>query len=377
MSADNKSSAAGAAPTVDTKDTKTVAAADTTGTATATATATNSAASIDAAVLAATNALNSKRPDFACDKLIANLKRLQSGGDGKTSHTATTKPIVLISTGALCPVHTMHVQQFEDAKRHIEQTNPGWVVVGGFLSPTHDGYVTNKLRSSGYTSIDGKHRLAMTELATAHSQWITAAAYEINRSAFIDFPEVTTALRQHVNSLTTKSDLPACSVYYVCGTDHALKCGLYGRSLHWCSGVVAIGRPDDTGTTQQLSKALKSCSQESTILVPSAAGAVDVSSSLIRNKMIGGESVVELTGPVVAAYLKHNNLTFTKAQTVSQSAGSRLTRSLNLSGSLTSVVLCEWILTDGLGLETAQKELTLRLSARDRRFLAFCCVCGV
>jgi hypothetical protein len=49
-------------------------------------------------------------------------------------------------------------------------------------------------------------------------------------------------------------------VFYVCGSDHALKCGLYDPKLRkgWCDGVVVMSRPSTaTGAqdeTTQLQK---------------------------------------------------------------------------------------------------------------------------
>jgi hypothetical protein len=62
----------------------------------------------------------------------------------KLSMTFTTAPrVVLLSTGALNPVHLGHINAMVRAKAHLKQI--GYDVVGGFMSPTHDDYVRPKM----------------------------------------------------------------------------------------------------------------------------------------------------------------------------------------------------------------------------------------
>ncbi len=53
--------------------------------------------------------------------------------------------IVLLSTGALNPVHLGHVSAMERAREYLNYA--GYNVVGGFMSPTHDDYVGPKMQS--------------------------------------------------------------------------------------------------------------------------------------------------------------------------------------------------------------------------------------
>jgi hypothetical protein len=60
---------------------------------------------------------------------------------------AKATKIILIATGAYSPIHIMHIHMLEAAKTHLEQVHKGkYDVVAGFVSPSHDNYVSWKLR---------------------------------------------------------------------------------------------------------------------------------------------------------------------------------------------------------------------------------------
>ena len=69
--------------------------------------------------------------------------------------------VVLIKTGALNPIHRSHISNLIKTKEHLERVY-GINVIGGYLSPTHDDYVQNKLGSEWIT---GEHRIAMCQKA--------------------------------------------------------------------------------------------------------------------------------------------------------------------------------------------------------------------
>src|SRR3989344_6145664 len=59
------------------------------------------------------------------------------------SQKEKNKPlVVLVSTGAFAPIHAGHVKMMEIAKKEIE--NRGKIVLGGYISPSHDGYLAEK-----------------------------------------------------------------------------------------------------------------------------------------------------------------------------------------------------------------------------------------
>jgi hypothetical protein len=198
---------------------------------------------------------------------------------------------VVVATGALCPLHYMHVQMLEDARSFLVANDPSASVVAGYvvgcwllvvgcwllvvgcwllvvgwlfgywhhwhrcmhywsrslesclcsiesdrvcadryLSPTHDAYVGSKLRAQGLTGIEGRHRAAMINTVLQHSDWLRASLWEIEQPGFVDFPDVTAWHRRYLKDLVAQRFSPAVAdrvkVLYVCGADHAARCGL-------------------------------------------------------------------------------------------------------------------------------------------------------
>jgi hypothetical protein len=64
----------------------------------------------------------------------------------KISSTVNERPrIVLLSTGALNPVHLGHVSAMERAREYLNAM--GYNIICGYMSPTHDDYVGPKMQS--------------------------------------------------------------------------------------------------------------------------------------------------------------------------------------------------------------------------------------
>ena len=55
----------------------------------------------------------------------------------------SARRVVLLTTGAMNPVHLGHLNAMHRARQHM--TSLGYHVVGGFMSPTHDNYVRPKM----------------------------------------------------------------------------------------------------------------------------------------------------------------------------------------------------------------------------------------
>lgn len=78
--------------------------------------------------------------------------------------------VVLIACGSYSPILFNHLRMFEIARDEI-QLNHEMKVIGGYLSPVHDGYNKNGL-------INSKHRLEMCRLAVDTSDWIMVDDWE-------------------------------------------------------------------------------------------------------------------------------------------------------------------------------------------------------
>ena len=177
------------------------------------------------------------------DKIAGNLARAPRG-----------RRCVLLTTGALNPIHRGHVAMFDHA-RDVLEAEYGLDVVGGFLSPSHDTYLSGKYLSVKHLS--GKHRdetffpaaqrLALCAAATEDHPFLAVASWESSVSGqWPDFPEVTATL-EHV--LHERFPGEGIGVIYLCGQDHfryAARAGLPGVAV-----VTRAGRaePSDAART--------------------------------------------------------------------------------------------------------------------------------
>ena len=108
--------------------------------------------------------------------------------------------------------------------------------MGGYISPSHDFYVGPKSKSHRTSFANASHRVAMAELAVQAHDWLAIAKWESRHpNRWPDFTEVAQELSKHL----TKE--PPLTVFFVCGSDHANKCGLD----HWGAkglGLVVVAR---------------------------------------------------------------------------------------------------------------------------------------
>ena len=148
------------------------------------------------------------------DKIAGNLARAPRG-----------RRCVLLTTGALNPVHRGHVAMFDRARDALE-AEYGLDVVGGFLSPSHDTYLSGKYLSG--KRLSGKHRdetffpaaqrLALCAAATKDHPFLAVASWESSVSGrWPDFPEVTATLERVLDERFPGEGI---GVIYLCGQDH-------------------------------------------------------------------------------------------------------------------------------------------------------------
>jgi hypothetical protein len=138
---------------------------------------------------------------------------------GKIKRNLTPNPrgrrCVLLSTGALNPVHLGHVAMFDKAKEALE-SRFGFEVVGAFLSPSHDLYLDGKMREG--PSFSARQRLDMCAAATSDHPFLAVGAWESSAvGRWPDFPEVKAELEQALKHAFAE-DAP--EVVYFCGADH-------------------------------------------------------------------------------------------------------------------------------------------------------------
>jgi nicotinic acid mononucleotide adenylyltransferase len=81
--------------------------------------------------------------------------------------TEHNKVCFLLLSGSFNPIHTGHFRVLEAARQHV--TNRGWAVLQGFLSPSTDAYVENKL---GPDALPFSKRLELCDLSIFPDGWV-------------------------------------------------------------------------------------------------------------------------------------------------------------------------------------------------------------
>jgi nicotinic acid mononucleotide adenylyltransferase len=150
--------------------------------------------------------------------------------------TATSPSCILVTTGAMNPLHKGHVAMLHQAAARVMQV--GFHVCAAYLSPSHDGYVQPKARSLGTLGLSAAFRLALARNAVADDPLVAVASWEAEFPGnWPDFPAVCQAAQ------TEPRIASLARVFYVCGTDHASKCGLWQGKRDY--GVVVVPRAGD------------------------------------------------------------------------------------------------------------------------------------
>ena len=136
-------------------------------------------------------------------------------------------PIILITTGAYCPIHKMHIEMHEIARKYIEDTFDA-KVVGSLLSATHDEYVKPKITYSYPQKfwLNVNTRTKLINLAIQDFPYIEQDLFEAKASRFIEFSEVVENRSAFFNWECKQRQLPSPLVVMLVGED-MLKCHLY------------------------------------------------------------------------------------------------------------------------------------------------------
>jgi len=176
------------------------------------------------------------------------------------------------------------------------------LVVGGYISPSHDQYAADKLLTEGIKAV---HRVAMTGIASNTSDWISSSSWEsLGNKEFVSFSKV---LRAVDNYIKASIHTATVRIMYLCGADLIIRCGGIDKVGDY--NIVAVGRP---GYSNDLKRIL--------IIAPNLyyvnEDTENISSTLIRERIRNNETVDDLTFPGVTQYLKDNkvDLHFTKQE---------------------------------------------------------------
>ena len=111
---------------------------------------------------------------------------------------------VLLTTGAFSPVHAGHLALMSRAKDFLQAQ--GHLVVGGYLSPSHDDYVSTKQGGAAHMPI--AHRLALCQEALADSDWLMVDPWEGRYApTSLNFTDVLLRLERYLGRLFPRNKL--------------------------------------------------------------------------------------------------------------------------------------------------------------------------
>lgn len=122
----------------------------------------------------------------------------------------------LLATGGFSPIHNGHLEMMEVAKQELKRQ--GFAVLGGYISPSHDGYVSTKY--GGDAEFNYAHRLRICEEAVSGSDWLMVDAWE---SRYVKVPITLTDVILRLEAYL-KKHIPTnqqINVVYVFGSDNA------------------------------------------------------------------------------------------------------------------------------------------------------------
>jgi nicotinic acid mononucleotide adenylyltransferase len=141
------------------------------------------------------------------DKILKNLAK-------EKEPTVFQKNIVLLTTGGFSPIHAGHVAMMKRAKLRLEKA--GYRVVGGYISPSHDKYVS--VKNNGSAELDSAHRIDLCEDAVLDSDWLMVDSWESRYNTHsINYTDVVLRLKRYLDH-----HIPTASIQvaYVFGGDN-------------------------------------------------------------------------------------------------------------------------------------------------------------
>ena len=122
------------------------------------------------------------------------------------------KPIVLLSTGGFYPIHQGHIDMMEKAKEVLEKD--GYDVVGGYLSLSHDKYISTK----PYYICTDYERIHDGEEKLENHSWLMIDPWE---SLYVNSPINFTNVIERLEKYLQKFIDSRIQVAYVFGGDNA------------------------------------------------------------------------------------------------------------------------------------------------------------
>jgi nicotinate (nicotinamide) nucleotide adenylyltransferase len=214
---------------------------------------------------------NSERedPSWLVTPIYKTLNQLKTSEKRKS-----TKPLtVLLATGAFSPIHDGHIGMMEVAKSELQ--NKGYEVIGGYISPSHDGYVS--IKNSGEAALNAAVRTQLCKIAVRESDWMMVDPWEaLHTNIALNYTDVIIRLEKYLN-FHIKNDR---KIHVVCvfGSDNAN----FARAFITKGICVCVNRKGYENNFSKLKKESFMANNKRIFLAKRFSIKNDVSSSLIR-----------------------------------------------------------------------------------------------
>jgi nicotinic acid mononucleotide adenylyltransferase len=201
------------------------------------------------------------------------------------------KPLVVaLTTGCFAPVHPGHLAMMEKAKAALEAK--GYEVLGGYMSPSHDDYVSTKGEVA--RRLTAAHRTLLLSKVLDGSDWLTVDPWESRYAPTdINFTDTIQRLEHYINAHINTA-VPI-QIAYIFGADNVQ----FARTFIDKGLGVCVPRPGHEEGLQDFIE--KSGLKNNPHIILADSSGLDISSSRVRNgeaasaeKLAGDSSYQEL-----------------------------------------------------------------------------------
>lgn len=145
------------------------------------------------------------------DKLLINIAKLNL--DIANGNEVKKPLLVLLNTGSYSPIHIGHIQMMEQAKTALQNQ---YHVVAGYMSPSHDMYVSSKY--SGSAAYHSEARINLCQEVLSQSSWLMVDPWEARHNIVsINFTDVIIRLKNYLKKYVNLD----IEIGYVFGSDNA------------------------------------------------------------------------------------------------------------------------------------------------------------
>lgn len=234
---------------------------------------------------------NCEQTQFTEHDSSVNLEHLTSAArDGATRH------VILVLSGALCPVHVGHTAMLREAALRIEQVQPNACVIAGALAPSSDAYVQSKLKKE---ALPLHTRTALCHLAVAEDPWFLVVPW-----GDASGPRVCEKLCDAARRQGVTTTLPGFDVLPVYGSDFMVRAP---RVLTLPAVIIARADEEDSAAAARRIYDAATAAKEAhpAFTLVEVSSLPEVSSTRVRRLLRdGSSSAADLVHPAVFKRLR-------------------------------------------------------------------------